>query len=134
MLFKSWTIILQGFRLTITSEKECSVMINSLDDPTATCFMPPNVPTEGVDSGAEEEGDNTVIIVAVVASCVVVFLLGLASLIVGGVVISRRNTNVINQRPKSIHLHTRSMMPGGDSRTRLMPSGDSVTSFSPHSG
>ena len=92
---KSWTFILQGFRLTITSEKECSVMINSLDDPTTTCFaVPQNVATEGVDSGCEEEGGNTVIIVAVVASCVVVFLLGLASLIVGGVVISRRNNMV----------------------------------------
>lgn len=128
---------MQGFRLTIGSDKECSVEIDSLDDPTTSCFSTPQMDpgsTGSVDGPAEDEGDNTVIIVAVVTSCVLVFLLGLASLIVGGVVISRRQAhNLSNQRPKSIHLHTR-MMPSGDSTSRLMPSGDSVTSFSPHSG
>lgn len=75
--------------------------------------------TEGVVGDESDESSNTVVVVSVVvASCVVVIVLGLAVLIVVGVVATHRNS-ISKQRPKSIHLHQR------------RASGESVTSFSP---
>lgn len=79
--------------------------------------METNRPSDGGLS-EDESGNTGVVVSAVVASCVVVIVLGLAVLVVVGVVTTYRHS-ISKQRPKSIHLHQR------------MSSGESVTSFSP---